>query len=363
MHQQKILLLLLICLMGICGYCQAKSFILPEPHPEKIIDMHAHIAGIGSGNSGCFISERMHKDWRFKIYLRSFGVTEKEVIEQGDMLIADRVSELLRKSHCVSQAVILALDGKVDKQGNLDRNNTEIYVPNEFVAAAVAKHKNFIFGASINPYRKDAIERLHWAKEHGAVLVKWIPAIMDIDPSDPKIIPFYRELAALNLPLLTHTGFERSFPKVNNDYCDPEKLRLPLSLGVKVIAAHIASIGKYQGERSTDRLARLMLEYPNLYSDISSLTQLDKLGYLKEALTRNEFKNRLVYGSDFPLINSILVSPWYYVNRLGIKKVAAIASIKNPWDRDVALKQELGTPADIFSRFGYLFMQQMMLLD
>lgn len=357
MCKQKILLLFFLTLVVACGHCYAQPYQPVQHLPENIIDMHVHIAGVGSKNSGCFVSATMRKDWRFKLYLRSFDVSEKEILAQGDMLIADKMSKLLVESHYVSRAVILALDGVVDANGNLDFANTEIYVPNEFVVRAVAQHKNFLFGASINPYRKDAIQRIHWAKEHGAVLVKWIPAIMNIDPSDPKIIPFYRELVKLDLPLLTHTGFERSFPKVNNQYCDPEKLRLPLSLGVKVIAAHIASVGKYSGERSTDRLARLMLEFPNLYSDISSLTQFDKLRYLKEALTRNEFKNRLVYGSDFPLINTALVSPWFYVKRLGIKKAREIASLKNPWDRDVKLKQELGTPSDVFSRFNALFMQ------
>ena len=43
------------------------------------------------------------------------------------------------------------------------------------------------------------------------------------------------------------------------EFCDPDKLRLPLSLGVQVIAAHIASTGKYHGERSSDRLANMQV--------------------------------------------------------------------------------------------------------
>jgi len=142
---------------------------------------------------------------------------------------------------------------------------------------------------------------------------------------------------------------------VNEELGDPEKLRLPLSEGVTVIAAHIASTGKYEGERSSRRLARMMREYQNLYSDISSLTQISKLGYIKEALGTEEFSGRLFWGSDFPLINTILVSPWYYLHRLGLKKTVALALVKNPWDRDIELKHELGVPADIFSRFQEMF--------
>ena len=51
----------------------------------------------------------------------------------------------------VRAAVVLALDGPVGSDGELDRARTEIYVPNEFVAAEVAKHPELRFGASVNP--------------------------------------------------------------------------------------------------------------------------------------------------------------------------------------------------------------------
>ena len=176
----------------------------------------------------------------------------------------------LAKSKFVSKAVVLALDGVIDAKGQFDTNRTEVYVPDEFVAQMVARHTNLLFGASVNPYRPDALERLEWAKARGAVLVKWIPPIMEINPDDPKLIPFYKKMAALNLPLLCHTGKEGSFSRADAAFGDPEKLRLPLSLGVTVIAAHIAAGANYHGERGPDRLARLMREYPNLYTDISA---------------------------------------------------------------------------------------------
>jgi predicted TIM-barrel fold metal-dependent hydrolase len=325
-----------------------------EPLPPDIVDMHCHIAGIGAGGSGCFISPDLRDSWRFRIYLWAYGLSQSELEKEGDNLLADRVAQLLARSRFVKKAVVLALDGVVGKDGMLDRNRTEIYVPNEFVANAVARHGNLLFGASVNPYRKDALERLTRVKAQGAVLVKWIPSVMEIDPGDPRLKAFYLKLVELDLPLLTHAGKERSFSSASDSFCDPDRLRLPLRLGVTVIAAHVASTGRYQGERSTDRLARLMREYPNLYSDISSLTQINKHSYLKEALTRPEFKGRLFYGSDFPLINTALVSPWYYALRLSPKQLLTISRTKNPWDADVLLKHSLGTPADIFSRFGQM---------
>jgi predicted TIM-barrel fold metal-dependent hydrolase len=275
-------------------------------------------------------------------------------LEKGDSVIGDKVSASLAQSRFVSKAVILALDGVIGPDGQLDTNHTEVYFPDEFVAAMCAEHTNLLFGASVNPYRPDAIERLVWAKNHGAVLVKWIPPIMDINPADPKLIPFYKKMVELDLPLLCHTGEEKSFSRADEELGDPEKLRLPLSLGVKVVAAHIASSEKYHGERGPDRLARLMREFPNLFTDISALTNVNKPGCLKEALTKPEFSGRLVYGTDFPLINTALESPWYSFH-LSLRQKWEIWRTKNPWDRDVLMKHYLGTPTDTFARSGQMF--------
>ena len=322
--------------------------------PAGIVDMHCHVAGIGAGGSGCWVSPRLRNNFRFKIYLHSFGVSEKELLAHGDSLVGDRISESLAHSKYVRQAVLLALDGVVDGQGNLDTNRTEVYVPNEFVAAVCAQHTNLLFGCSVNPYRPDALARLEWAKARGAVRVKWIPPIMAIQADDPKLILFYKKMVELNLPLLCHTGEEKSFSHAADVLGDPEKLRLPLSLGVTIIAAHIAAGGIYNGERGPDRLARLMREYPNLFTDISALTNVNKPGCLREALTKPEFTGRLVYGTDFPLINTALESPWYSWH-LTLRQQWEIWRTKNPWDRDVLEKHYLGVPMETFARPAEMF--------
>lgn len=281
-------------------------------------------------------------------------MTQAELETEGDQLLVKRVSQQLAQSEHVGKAVMLALDGVMDANGELDRIRTEVYVPNEYLALEVAKYTNLLFGASVNPYRRDAIQRLEWAHAHGAKLVKWIPSIQLIDPADEKLVPFYNRMAALKIPLLTHAGQERSFTHADDSLADPERLRLPLRLGVVVIAAHIASTGKVNGQRDTDRLRRLLVEYPNLYSEISSLTQLNKLGYLKEALQAPEFAGRLLYGTDYPLINTMLVSPYYFPLSLTWRQMRDLSKVPNPWDRDVLLKQALGVPAGLFGKTGQL---------
>ena len=320
----------------------------------RLIDLHAHTAGIGAGGSGCRISKDLENSWKFSTYLKAFGATRQTLSQNGDAWLVGQIAAQVAQSTSIHQAVVLALDGVVDEHGQLDLGSTEVYVPNEFLAREVARYPQLLFGASINPYRQDALARMDACAAQGAVLVKWIPSIMRINPADERLIPFYEHLKRHQLPLLTHTGQERSFTHAQDELCDPERLRLPLRLGVTVIAAHIASTGNLDGERQTDRLARMMAEFPNLYSEISSLTQANKLGYLGEALTRTEFDGRLCYGSDFPLINTALVSPWLFGHRLTAAQAVRIDSVTNTWDRDIALKQALGVPPEVFSRTATL---------
>ena len=316
-----------------------------------VIDWHAHAAGLGYGGSGAFISEQLRGNFRFRFFLKWMGATEKELAAEGDQIIIRRMSETLSQSKYVDQVVVLAMDGIVDPvTGVLDRENTQLYVPNEYVARETAKYPNLLFGASINPNRKNSVELLERAAAQGAVLVKWIPSIMAIDPSDPSFIPFYRKMAELGIPLLTHTGMEKSFTHAHDDLSDPLKFALPLRHGVTVIAAHLAATGKSEDQDNFERLLQMFAAYPNLYADISSLTQINRLGYLVKALKVPGLAERLLYGTDWPLQFFPLVSPWFHVQHVGVAAARRVAGIDNPWDRDVALKQALGVPQTVFSR-------------
>lgn len=324
---------------------------MPSPAATaQIVDLHVHTAGIGAGGSGAFVNREMRENFRFRFYLRAFGVTEEELNDGGDGVVVARISAQVATSDRVDKAVVLAMDGVVDRMGELDREATQIYVPNAFVASQTAAYENLCFGASVNPYRHDALERLRQAKADGAVLLKWIPNIMHIDPADPAIRPFYEALVELELPLLSHAGQERSFADAIDRFGDPARLELPLSMGVTVIAAHIATTGENEGESNFERILPMFERFPNLYADISSLTQINKRNYLPRALDVPGLADRLVYGTDWPLQFFPLVSPYYHVNHIGVGVARAVQGIDNAWDRDVALKEALGTPADVFPR-------------
>lgn len=341
---------LVAALLAVRGLLFRGAVLPPQPAPAGLVDLHCHTASLGGGDSGCFVSPELAANFRFGIYLQAFGVTREEVQQHGDRLVVDRLAARLAESRSVAKAVVLALDGPVTDAGELATNRTEVHVPNEFLAAAVARHTNLLWGASINPFRHDAVARLDWAATNGAVLVKWLPAIMDFDPGDARVRPFYERLAALRMPLLCHTGAENSFTRADHRFGDPLRLRLALECGVTVIAAHVAGGSETDGEDDFLRLRRLMEEFPNLYADTSALTQVNRPGHLRRVLADPLVRDRLVHGSDFPLSNTALVSPWYHPLDLGAAEMERLDDVENPWDRDAALKQALGMPADTFAR-------------
>lgn len=317
---------------------------------NPIIDIHCHVAGIGAGGSGCHVSPILRRSWRYHVYLRAFGVTEQDLKTHGDSLIVRRMSEQLSKARLVDAAVILAMDGVVGVDGQLDRGESEVYIPNEFVAQETRKYTNLLFGASVNPYRSDALARLERVAADGAVLLKWLPSIQRIDPAERRLVPFYRRMMELGLPLLSHTGNEESFTWALNDLADPERLRLPLSLGVTVIAAHAATNGRSEGEPNFKRFLRLCDEYPNLYADISAMTQANRIGHLRRLLRHHELHGRLLYGTDMPLLAAGIASPWFHVHQLSPPRLFRVLKHRNPWDRDVELKRSLGLPSLVFNR-------------
>ena len=352
----RLAIITIILLLIVREFLFSGSYLpLDKPYTKLIFDMHCHTAGIGAGESGCFVSKELKNNFRFKVYLKAFGVTLPEVETKGDQILMKRLADRLEESTRVGAAIILAMDGVIDDQGNLDRERTEFFVPNEYVSKEVSKYPNLYFGASVNPNRTDALDRLQWAKDNGALLVKWLPSIQYIDPGNKSFEPFYRKLIELDLPLLTHAGQERSFTHSRDELADPVRLKLPLDLGVKVIVAHAASTGKNEGQEDIDRLIGMLESYPNLYSDISSMTQINKPGYLRQALKEKRFEGKLLYGSDFPLINTAAVSPWYFPLNLTREQMQSISSIKNPWDRDIELKEALGVPFQIFSKPAEFF--------
>ena len=139
---------------------------------------------------------------------------------------------------------------------------------------------------------------------------------MGIDPASPLCDPFYRRLAELGLPLLSHGGHEYAVAEWHDqEYGNPLRLRRALDAGVKVVVAHGASFGSGldldapEGERremkAFDLFLRMLDEKQyerTLFADISALSALNRSGRaLREMIKAEGYHHRLVNGSDYPM--------------------------------------------------------------
>src|SRR5205823_1395241 len=133
-----------------------------------------------------------------------------------------KLTELIDKTPEIDAVVVLAFDAVYDDAGDLDAVNTHLFVTNNYVMDLVRRDpRRMRFGASVHPYRKDAAQQLERCIAGGAVLLKWLPIVQDFDPSDERCFPLYEMLAHHRVPLLCHTGGEKSLPNLNTDVADP----------------------------------------------------------------------------------------------------------------------------------------------
>src|SRR5436190_4184254 len=142
---------------------------------------------------------------RWRLRLGKFG---PETERQLEALLARTISE----THHLDSAVVLAFDAVHDGDGRYVADKTHLYVTNDYVIELSRRHANILFGASVHPYRKDAVQEIERCVKAGAVLLKWLPNTQCFNPADARCIPFYEALADHKLVLLSHTGGEKSLP-------------------------------------------------------------------------------------------------------------------------------------------------------
>jgi len=286
--------------------------------PERLVDHHVHIAGLGAGGTNLFVNAKM-RTWKhpfhrlkFKVYMSAAGVVTEA---QADARFVDRLSSLVKHIEGHGKHRLLAFDKNYRPDGSVNLEKTEFYVPNEYVFQIASQHPDlFLPNISVNPYRLDASTELErWAKR-GARIVKWLPNAMGINPADPRCDPFYQKMRELNLILLSHGGEEKAVEAEEDQKLgNPLLLRRPLDHGVRVIVAHCAGLGMNEDLDHPDRpltdnfdlFMRLMAErrYEGLvFGEISAMTQFNRLGKpLSTILRREDLHERLVNGSDYPL--------------------------------------------------------------
>lgn len=312
-----------------------------------IIDVHVHIAGSDTSRHGNYIGPELRRRPLFRLLALRMGVAVFPGAGRTppDERIRRRMLAWLRRSR-VDQAVFLALDGVHRRDGSFDAARTHLMTGNDYVAAIAADCGRVRFGASVHPYRRDALGELDRVVARGACLMKWIPSAQGIDLAEPLCRPFYRAMAAHGLPLLCHTGREHTLPVVGAPCDDPAGLRAALDEGVTVIAAHCgAPLNRREGGfvQSWQALVR---QYDRLFGDLGAFLVPERVRLLRRLLADATLSGRLIHGSDFPA----LAWPGCLLPHVGPRAALRVLCTPNPFDRPVLSLRALGVPDAVFAR-------------
>ena len=310
------------------------------------IDVHVHVLATTPGHGQ--LSGYLRKRPNVIVTRVRLGIPLCGTDERIERAVEDCLVRTLGGAPELDAGVGLAFDAVHDEEGRKDEAGTHLYVTNDYVAELARRHSKLLFGASIHPYRKDAVAELDRCVAAGAVLVKWLPLVQGMDPASDKCAAFYEALAHHRVPLLCHTGGELSLPQKFPHLPSPELLVPALKRGVTVIAAHCGTRSHPFGTDYLKTFVRMAKEHEHFYGDTSALC-LPTRSYAIPVLLRDpEVRAKLVHGSDWPVIS---LPPL----RAGVFTALRLLATEGNWvRRDVLAKRALGFDDDYFHRAGKL---------
>jgi len=293
------------------------------------LDLHVHLAAEPPAGE---LSPRFRRSLAFRLLRRMAapGAAPTEAYRQ-------RLLEAVAGSRLLDAVVLLAFDRPYSEAGLA--LPADLFVSNAAAAAICRESPRLRLGASVHPYRPDALEALDEAVGLGAVLLKWLPNAQGVDPASGLCRRFYARLRELSLPLLSHTGREHVLPASAQQLGDIRRLEPALEAGVTVIAAHAGTGG---GARLTE-IVELAGRYPNLFLECSAMWTPSRFGAMRKLLGVESLRDRWVYGSDYPV-------PVFWPLLWGRRNVGRARQEGNPLDQRAAAAGLLGIPEAAFDR-------------
>lgn len=290
---------------------------------DALRDYHVHMLGMNTALNGTWVNEEWQSPWsglihyfQFEIYKSAAVVTDEQ---EADAQYLARLKNLIQFMPERGKFGIMAFDFFHDEQGQPNRELSTFHVPNEYVMTLARKNPDIFFPIiSIHPYREDATTALRHYAQQGVRFVKWLPNAMGMHPASEtmqdQLVPYYRIMKEYDMVLISHTGVEVATEAEEHQRLgNPLLLIKPLDMGVKVVMAHVASLGECEEEESDIcapgtpyvDLAIQMLENPAyaglVFADISALTQYNRHHNLDKILSKPSIHSRLINGSDYPL--------------------------------------------------------------
>ena len=316
------------------------------PEPRLILDCHVHALAATPAHG--YLSGKLRRRPNVLFVRMRLGISLFGTDEQIERDFADRLARTVNEAPELDAAVALAFDRVYKEDGTPDDANTHLAVTNDYAADLARRHKKLLFGASVHPYRPDALAELDRCVANGAVLMKWLPLVQGMDPAADRCIPFYEALAHHRLPLLCHTGGEMSLPQTFPHLVSPELLLPALRCGVTVIAAHC---GTRAHPFETDYLPlflRMAKEHERLYGDTAALNVPNRSYAFRHLLADDAVRQKLVHGSDWPI-------PSMATFRAGPLRAMKLLLTEGNWmRRDVLVKRAAGFDDAYFHRAATL---------
>src|SRR5690349_8835101 len=138
-----------------------------------VIDCHVHVSALTPGHG--LMSRRLLDSLPFRFMRWRFGMRGDDASMERDL----------------AALLVKTIDGAYDEAGHFDQQRTHLYVTNDYAAQLAAGHEKILFGASVNPYRSDAVKELQRCIEMGAALLKWLPIVQGFNPADERCFPLY----------------------------------------------------------------------------------------------------------------------------------------------------------------------------
>ena len=289
---------------------------------SQVWDCHVHLVGTGDDargiESAVWVNPQMDSVWHPILKLQKYfymngscAVGNKSNLGIDKSVVQKKI-DLVAEMPAGFKLMLFAFDWFHDENGQIVQDKSIFHIPDQYAIDVAKSAPNaFEWVCSIHPYRANALDALDVAKANNARAIKWLPQGMGIDPASAKCDAFYKKAAALNMPIICHTGRESAVQGGNQNDANPLKLRRALDAGVRVVLAHCASDGEdidYDNGnvkiKSFELFLRLMddPQYNKvLFGEISAITLFNHAWTIKPLLQRTDLHSRLLNGSDYPL--------------------------------------------------------------
>lgn len=318
------------------------------------IDCHVHVVGTGFAGSGCWYRPKGYTRLGEPVLLRAMGLKARDLRGDFEAIYVEALRRQVREAG-LDAAVILAQELPHRDDGAPLPDAASFYVSNDFVLGLARRFPEFLPAVSIHPARRDAMAELERCIEGGAVMLKCLPNVQNIDWNERRYRPFLARMAEAGLILLAHTGSERTMPVLRPDLATPRMLTQALEVGVTCIAAHCGTGMFALDPDYFDEFVAMTRRFPNLYGDNSALAGLSlrfRPSQLRRIREDAELAARILYGSDLPVPPSGLVMA--ALGMMGWGDYVASRRHASPLPRDLMLKRALGFAPESETRLAAL---------